>query len=187
MSSPELMRAQVDRWMNSRVNKAVSSVGDIKVLEKEILHLREQESRYNKAYGAGVFTIEQLQEYTTPVKEQIASLQVQISKAKQQETQAHVFAQPSEAEINTFADKATAALPGLSFETKREIVVNVVEKIVATQQKLEVNGYLPITSNHVWFQTNDRYRRLAERRQIISLPDSDKKTGRCCELSIRHD
>lgn len=158
MSSPDLMRAQVDRWINARNNKVTSSVGNAKELENETLKLRSQEERYAKAYGAGVFSIEQLKEYTTPIKEQINSLETQIAKAKQQENQVQVSLLPSNDEISSFAEKSMMALFSLSFEQKRAIVTNVVEKIVATQQKLEVIGYLPLTSNYVGFKTDDRYR-----------------------------
>jgi site-specific DNA recombinase len=65
MSSPDLLQTQLDRWTNAYRNKAVSSIGDPKAIEKEIAKLKDQEGRYNKGYGAGVFTIEQLKEYRT--------------------------------------------------------------------------------------------------------------------------
>jgi len=159
MSSPDLLRTQLDRWTNAPRNKVVSSIGDTKVIEKEIEKLKDQEGRYNKGYGAGLFTIEQLKEYTTPIKEQIVSLGSQIAKARQQENQINVAAMPNENEIKSFAEESAGVLSDLSFELKRAIVTNVIEKIVGTQQKLEVSGYLPVTSNYVEFKTGYRNRR----------------------------
>ncbi|MEK7625642.1 MAG: hypothetical protein AAB467_04845, partial [Patescibacteria group bacterium] len=156
--------AQFDRWTNARRNKVVSSVGDTKVLEKEITKLKDEGTRYNKAYGAGAFTIEQLKEYTTPVKEQINSLESQIAKAKQQENQINITAMPSNDEVRSFAEESAKALTDLSFGLKRAIMINVIEKVVATQQRLEVNGYIPLISNYVGHQTSYRHRRPPERR-----------------------
>ena len=159
MSSPDLLQTQLDRWTNTYKNKAVSSIGDTKTIEKEIAKLKDQEGRYNKGYGAGLFTIEQLKEYTTPIKEQIVSLGSQMAKVKQQENQVNATAIPSEDEIKSFAKESAGVLSDLSFELKRAIVINVIERIVGTQQKLEVNGYLPITSNYVEYKTSNRNRR----------------------------
>lgn len=164
MSSPALLMAQLDRWVKSQRNRAMSSVGNVKELEKEVLKLRGQEERYGKAYGAGVFSIDQLKEYTTPIKEQINTLETQVAKARQQESRASVRLLPSNDEMESFAEKSVATLSGLSFASKRAIVTNVVEKIIGTQEKLEVRGYLPITTNYVGFQTNDRHCRSPQRR-----------------------
>ncbi|OGN20144.1 MAG: hypothetical protein A3I32_01945 [Candidatus Yanofskybacteria bacterium RIFCSPLOWO2_02_FULL_45_10] len=161
MSSPDLLQTQIDRWTNARRNKITSSIGDTKVIEKEIVKVRDQEERYNKAYGAGLFTIGQLKEYTTPIKEQIASLELQIAKAKQQEDQINATAMPSKDEIISFAEESAKTVYDLSFELKRAIVTNVIDKIIATQQKLEVSGYIPITANYVELKTIHRYRRTA--------------------------
>ncbi len=169
MSSPDLLHTQLDRWINAYKNKAVSSIGDTKVIEKEVLKLKDQEGRYNKGYGAGLFTAEQLKEYTTPIKERIASLEAQIAKVKQQENQISTTAVPDTDEIKSFAEESVMMLADLSFELKRAIVTKVVEKIVGTREKLEVSGYLPISSNYVAFKTSNRYRRSAKCGQVDSF------------------
>lgn len=162
MSSPELLQAQLNRWNKARENKVVSAVGDVKEIEKEILKLKNQEVRYNKGYGAGLFTIEQLKEYTFPIKEQIGSLEYQISKARQQESQINASMMPDQNEIKSFAEESVKVLPELSFELKRAIITNVVDKVVGTQKKLEVSGYMPITSSYVKHKTSYRDCRIAE-------------------------
>jgi site-specific DNA recombinase len=166
MSSPELLQAQLNRWNKARENKVVSAVGDVKEIEKEIAKLKIQEDRYSKAYGAGLFTIEQLKEYTSPIKEQISSLEYQISKAKQQESKINATAMPNTDEIKSFTEESAEVLPELSFELKRAIITNVVDKIVGTQQKLEVSGYMPITSIYVKHKTSYRNCGLAKCREI---------------------
>ncbi len=166
MSSPELLQAQLNQWNKSRENKVVSAVCDIKTIKKEIIKIKDQEVRYNKAYGAGLFTIEQLKEYTSPIKEQIVSLEYQISKAKQQENKINATAMPDTDEIKLFTEESAQVLSELSFELKRAIITNVVDKVVGTQQKLEVSGYMPITSIYVKHKTSDRNCRITKRREI---------------------
>jgi len=178
MSSPDLLQKQLDRWTNAHRNKTVSSIGDTKTIEKEIVKLKDQEERYIKAYGNAVFTIEQLKEYTTPIREQIVSLESQMSKIKQQENQINETALPNKNDLRLFAEESVKALSDLSFELKRAIVTNIVEKVVATQQKLEVNGYIPITPNYVAFKPNYRYRWPAQRGKIYPLQSSNARTSK---------
>lgn len=174
MSSPELLEKQIHGWQNNQRSRVKSAVGDTKTMEAEISKLKIQEDRYNKAYGAGVFTMEQLQSYTVPAREQIASLEVQIAKAKQQANQISDASMPSADEIKSFADESAQVLPTLSFDLKRAIVTRAVRQIIGSQQKLDVSGQLdmemlalpPALSNHVEYETFHRNSRLAQCRQV---------------------
>jgi len=88
-----------------------------------------------------------LRAYAIPLREDIASLEAKIAKAKEQENQINEAAMPSREDIKSFTEESERALPDLSFELKRNIIINVIEKIIGTQQKLEVNGYMPMASN----------------------------------------
>ena len=187
MSSPELLQTQLDRWTHARQNKVMASIDDTKAVERETTKLKDQEERYNKAYGAGLITIEQLRQYTAPLKEQIVSLETQIAKVRQQENQVNATVMPSGDEIKSFAEESAHALSNLSFELKRAIVTSVVEKIIATQQKLEVNGYVPITTSpYVKFKTTDRYRGSSQCWKVNLIPTAYQKTSRHLKLSLCH-
>ena len=155
MSSPDLLSKQIERWMRSQRVKAKSSYGDVEAMEKEIEKLTAEEERYNKAYGAGVFTIEKLKEYTVPLREKISALKSQIERAEEESNQIKSSMLPNKTEMRRFAKEAVKKLESLSFESKREIVLSVIEKVVGTQQRLQVYGYIPIT-NHVEFKTISR-------------------------------
>lgn len=167
MSSPELLVKQINRWIHSKQTKAQSSVSDINTIKKDISKLKNQEDRYNKAYGAGLFTIEKLKEYLVPIKERMKTLESQIIKARQVKDHINTTL-PNEAEIERFAKKTVKVLNDLHFKEKRAIVMNVIEKIIGTKDKLQVDGYIPIT-NHVEFFTNDRYCWFAQRWQVNSF------------------
>ena len=156
MSSPELMTQQVKRRMNSIQAATPHPAGDIATIEHEVGKLKEQASRYNTAYGAGVFTLEQLRECVTPVNDKIKGLEAQIAKAGEQRQAMEADVPPSLDEIEQFASKAREGLSSLNFEQKRAIVMNTVDRVIGSQQGLRVIGYISIP-DHVELRTINRY------------------------------
>ena len=167
MSSPELLAEQVERWFKSRQTKAKSVLVDVEAVKKEISKLNEQLERYNKGYGAGAFTLEQLKNYTTPLQEKISQLKTQAANASS-ETNKLQLETPDEQELKTFAAKAKKTLQDLKFEPKRAIILNTVEKIIGTKNHLQVIGYIPLNQN-VREHSLHRNRWAAERRQIHAV------------------
>ncbi|MGA8290949.1 MAG: recombinase family protein, partial [Rhodoplanes sp.] len=162
MSSPELMRQQVERRMGSLESTASRPVDDITAIEREVDKLKEQASRYNAAYGAGVFTLEQLRECVMPLNDKIKGLEAQITETQQQRQAMEADVPPTADDIERFANQAGQKLHDLNFEQKRAIVVNTVEKVVGTQQQLQVFGYISIP-DHVEFNTINRHGQCATR------------------------
>lgn len=156
MSSPELMLLQAERWLVSKQLKKSDSTSDVKVLENELASLREQLGRYNMAYGAGLFTMEQLREYTQPVKARIATAELQISSSKPTTSMQEGPVLPQKGELESFADEARKTLHNLSFTRKRGILLSAVENIIGTPTELQIYGSLPI-GTHVELQTNHRH------------------------------
>jgi site-specific DNA recombinase len=156
MSSPELIREQVERRMKSAQATPISPVDDIAAIEREVDKLKEQASRYNTAYGAGVLTLEQLKECVTPLNEKIRGLEAQIAKAPEQRQAMKADVPPTADDIERFATQARQTLNGLNFEEKRAIVMNTVDRVIGTQQELQVFGYISIP-DHVEFNTINRH------------------------------
>lgn len=178
ISSPELMEKQIERWKKSRGNKLQSPAIDIDGMRREVAKLKKQEDRYARAYAEGLFTLEKLQEYTRPLKEQMTSLESQIAKA-QAVVKKHEDADlPATGEIETFAEKARDALDDLSFKLKRGIVINVIEKVEASQRELQVYGRIPV--NYVKFETSNRHCRASECGEVNTFQCFNAKirTGR---------
>ncbi|HRH55415.1 MAG TPA: recombinase family protein [Candidatus Paceibacterota bacterium] len=169
MSNPDLLLEQAERWMNARKAKSKNAIGDTTATQKEIEKLKKEEERYTKAYGSGVFTLEELKQYTTPVREKVANLEALVFKAREEAQRLGVDILPTIEEVHAFAKEAGATLADLSFEQKRAIVLNTVEKIVGSQESLLVTGFIPIKSSNGWFKTTDRHRRTPERREVHPL------------------
>ena len=133
----------------------------MKIIEKEINKVKKEEGRYNKAYGAGFFKLEQLKEYAHPLREKVSSLELQISKIRQQENEINSNAVPTDEEIIDFAKEAAEKLKDLNFQLKRAIIARVIDKVIGTQQYLKVTGQVPITPSHVVFNSIYRHCRFA--------------------------
>jgi site-specific DNA recombinase len=165
MTSPELLKSQIQRWRNSQHAKTDSSGVDTEFVRKEISKLKDQEERYNKAYGGGLFTVEQLKEYVVPVRNKVASYESQLLKSEQEKRDLQSTPLPDEREVEAFAKEASEVLPNLKFEAKKGIVMNVVEKVVGTSEKLQIYGFIPVTNVNVC--TDDRLRRDIPRHEFV--------------------
>lgn len=156
MSSPELMMKQVERWTSQQQLKNTSERDEPERIRKEILKLKDQERRYNMAYGSGVFDIETLKEYISPIRGKIRSLESEALEISQDMSIVKNEIVATKHDINAFAQKSIEALKDLSFAAKKGIISNVVEKVVGTQKELQVCGYIPIIiENYVEQFTDD--------------------------------
>lgn len=171
MSSPELMTAQVNRWFKERQTKSRGALIDVDAQKRQIEKLKKQEERYNKAYGAGMFDLEQLKSYTTPIRKTISQFENQIIKAKSKGNQKQLT-MPNKQEMEKFANKSKEVLQNLDFTTKRSIILNTIEKIVGTRQDLQISGFIPI-QQYAKFKTNGRNCRPTKCRQINIISSSD--------------
>ena len=162
MSSLELLSEQILYWSKNKITKNESSVCDVEYLKKEIAKLENQQARYNQAYGAEVFTLEELKNHTEPIKEKINNLKLQIVNNTLPKTETG-NTMPSQKDIESFASENIKALENLSFEEKRGIMMDVIDKIIGTKHELQINGHIPIISPYVKYQTIHRHRRTPKR------------------------
>jgi site-specific DNA recombinase len=160
MISPKLLTEQVERWYDNQKTKRRGEVLNIPALKEEIEKLKVQEERYGKAYSAGVYTIEQLKDYTADIREQMRKLEKQIGEAEQKASEQNVTRAPTKSEIKKFSEMIKSNIDNLSFEAKRDIMLATVEKIVGTSEHLFVSGYIPV-NNLYEYKTSYRNRRPA--------------------------
>jgi site-specific DNA recombinase len=148
MSSPELMLKEAERWTKSK-NKTTTdfSVINIEETKKEISKLKEQEDRFAKAYGAGLITLDKLGEYTESLKEKIALLDTQITKALDDRSKRNEAPLPEISDVKQFSEATSHVLTKLKFEEKQIVVRNTITKIVGTRSELSIYGFIPVTSN----------------------------------------
>ena len=140
MSSKELMLKQVERWAAGLSDRAQSTTVDTGAMQGEVAKLKKQEDRFAKAYAEGLFSIAKLQAYIAPLREKIASLEGQIAKVREVRPEEDTLARLEPHEIEAFATGAARALEDLNFESKRAIVISIIDKVVATQENWRSMG-----------------------------------------------
>ena len=157
MTSPDLLKAQVARFMNEQQITSQSSLNERAPIEKEIKRLKAEEMRYNKAYGAGVFSLETLTAYTAPLRQRLTALERELGKMQQAAAEAVSTEPPSEQAVDAFAAQAVATLSDLSFDKRREIVQRAITKVVGTPTHVHMYGIIPLDSYYDKQKTLHRY------------------------------
>lgn len=171
MTSPDLLKQQLQRWSEEQRNAIPLQTVDIEALEKELDKLKAQEARFTHAYGAGLFTVETLAQYVTPIRTQIATVENEISQSKES-PKTNEIKEFSDADILNFAEKCRRGLPNLSFEEKKAIIAKTVERIDGSREQLTITGYLPIAESNVELCTNCRDGQYTMQKMRYSLlPD----------------
>jgi len=166
MSSQGEIMEQAKRWRDLRKNNNTGVAEDVGVIKRELEKLNEQETRYDRAYGAGVFSIEKLKEYTVPIREQVKVLENKMQQILESEDSFADEDLPSDDEISDYVRDSVDILGELNFAVKRGIIMNVVKQVIGSQEELNVRGQLSIISSHVEYKTSHRNCRIAQCGQI---------------------
>jgi site-specific DNA recombinase len=157
MCSPEQLKKQIERWLESKTEGIQHTTVNLSGVKSEIAKLKEQLDKYAKAYSADVISLEQLREYTLPLKERISVLEKQVISANSEKSKKESLNLPKQDEIEAFAQKSVEGLQNLDFKTKQEIIRNIIEKVEANQKELIVSGYIPLEhQNYVEYKTSHR-------------------------------
>jgi len=140
MSSPDLIKQQIQRWQKKRQLKSDTSFDNVDQLQQEIEKIKKEESRYLKAYGAEIITLEQFQETMTELRGKREVLENQIGHFESQKLDDVVL--PTPEQIKIFSERAKKKLTSLRFEAQKAIMLKVVDTIIADQESLRVRGAL---------------------------------------------
>lgn len=152
MSSPELLSQQIKRWLENRksISKSDSTV-DIESTQNEIIKLQGQEDRYANAYSKNIISLEKFEEYVAPLRVKIREFENQIFQANLEKTPKNEILLPCKDEIETFAKEAARHLENLSFEVKKAIIGQTINKIIASRESLQVYGFISLNEIYVIF------------------------------------
>ncbi len=146
MTSPELLLQQAESWYSERQNHSCHTPINTEVFRAEIKKLQNQEARYTRAFGEGLITLEKLKEHLQPIRDKLALLQEQIKAEEKENQPSEKFIAPDSDQISAFTEKASVAIRNLSFESKKAIIKEVIEKVVSTQKELSVYGFIPVSN-----------------------------------------
>jgi site-specific DNA recombinase len=170
MTSPELIMAQAKRWLQKRKNNLGGIEAPVAEIKKEIEKLEKEEERYVRAYGSGIIEMDELKERKNDLKGKITALRAQIAafEGRQRDNEVKALNLPTEDKLAEFCQKAKEMLSYVSFEIKRQLILDVVEKATVNQQEMLVRGYLStdFNNNHYEFCSIGRNSGFAECGQV---------------------
>ncbi len=163
-TNADLIKEQARKWTDRQLKEVDSSQGDILSSEKLLKKLNEEENRYEKAYGAGILTLEQLKERIGEVRLKKQSIQNELTKANESESKPVI----DMVQIDNLPQRFSSMLQSLSFEEKQLFLRSVVERVtVGDGTKVSVKGCIPVESEaqNDGFWTESRHRRSSKRRK----------------------
>ena len=162
MTTPELMKAQLEKWLiASRTVKVSRSQIDIEITEREIEKLNSRMDKFMRVHDEDIISMEQLKAYIEPLKKKHDELKNRLSEAYSEKDKQQMISTPTEEEIQRFAETAQKGLESLSFGQKKGIIRKAITKISSSERELQVYGFLNFNELHVELQTNHRHRRPA--------------------------
>lgn len=157
MTTPELMHAQIEAWMNSDKNNNLDkSVIDIESTKINISKLEEREKRYTNAFSEKVITLERLKEHLEPLQDEIAALKKNLTQAYAEQKPELKMSLPSETEIQLFAKDAVEVINTLNFSSKKAMIAKSIDRVFSTQKDLQLYGSIDLYDIYVNFFTVSR-------------------------------
>jgi len=142
MISPDLIKEQAQHYLSQFHTKQEHN-SEIDALTKQLESIKEEEQRYVKAYGSQLLSYEQFEQLIKDLQSKKLNIERQLQHYKQDQQHAQ-FKPPTLDNLQGFCKKTLEVLQNLDFEHKRAIILEIIDKIVATQKELRVYGYLPI-------------------------------------------
>src|ERR1017187_4764569 len=100
----------------------------------------------NSCFSCSDFKICDSYSTTFPVRGKVVLYESQILKSEQEKQELQTTPLPDEKEVAAFAKEASEAIQGLDFKAKKGIVTCVIERVVGTRDKLQVYGFIPVTT-----------------------------------------
>jgi site-specific DNA recombinase len=170
MSSPKLLLDQIERWNEKKKEcQNPNSMIDIQSTQDEISKLKKQEFRLADLYSKEKISLEQFEEFTTPLRIKVSEYENQIAKANLEKTPKNEILFPSRDEIEVFAQKATQYLEKISFKAKQEVIRTVVNQTTASRTSLQAYGFFNLNEIYVKLFSSDRNRRFAKRGEVHTI------------------
>jgi site-specific DNA recombinase len=139
LKNPDFIKEQAEKYTEGKENSQQVSQGEADQSKKQISKLQVEESRYLRAYTAGLISIEKLKYETTAIKQRIVDLQDKINLAKEPEPVKKLDLSG----FDSFLDEEV--VESWDFDNKQTLLRNLLLNInVKSQTEALVKGYLPL-------------------------------------------
>lgn len=165
---------------------------DIESLKKELDEQKDLEERFVKAYGAKVISLEQLDAQLADIKLKKGQIMSKLTTSGNSTSPLQqTIVLP---DLKQFSDTMQAEIKDLDFKERQYAIRQLVDSVVTDGITATIEGSIPLTILEDYTHNNyeqefiNRYRRVAERRQINPIQRTLEKTsGPRRKLSICHD
>jgi site-specific DNA recombinase len=158
LSDPQFITKQAEKYLDSRTGSSPSQ-SEQEQITKQISKLGAEESRYLKAYGAGLMTMDKLREETKKIKKLIAGLQEKLEAKKEVEPVIDFDL----SHFGAFLDEEVVKLWG--FEKKQTLLRDLLLKVtIENQTRAMVKGEIPVDkqARKMGLNAESRYRWIAK-------------------------
>jgi hypothetical protein len=143
--------------------------------------VKEEETRYAKAYGAQTFEFDQFKELVSETKKKKSLYQTQLEELDKKNTLAE-----TDCDIDEICQEATRGLQSADQNNKIQLVRELVEKVTIKKSgEVEVIGHISQPTQNMGYHHGNRHRRPPKRRQINTIQRPPQKAGGArCELPL---
>lgn len=157
MQSPEMMKAQIERYKTRSKNINTKGVTvDVDSVKKQIIKLKTQMERYNTLFTEDIITLDQMKEHHALLTSQIKQLDDSLTKNNLEQRLPTEILFPSYEEIKMFAKEAKKYRDSLSFVEKKGIIASTLDKTYSNQKSIDVYGSLNL--HEIYVKYFSRYR-----------------------------
>lgn len=141
LTNPKLVREQAEKYLKSQSDSRTISEYEAGQTNKKISKLKDEESRYLKAYGADLMTFGQLKEETTVVRRKIDELQSRMKSIEEKPQVSSIDL----SNVDVLVEKVKQVIKSYEPEKKQLLLRSLLNKvIVESQTKAVVKGYIPL-------------------------------------------
>lgn len=170
LTSKSLITSQLNRWLEKRKQNVAHESDSKSGLEHQLHEILAQEKKYVSAFGQDLIDEFQLKSIMTDLRQKRSAIEKQLGMLAQKDNQSDVII-PTEELIENFTVEIRNILANADFSLKRNIIEKSVDRIVATQEKAIVSGYVPIEKEYVnvKFKPISRDSWFAKRWQVNSF------------------
>lgn len=138
LSDPEFISKQAEKYLDGR-NNSSSTQSELEQLQKQISKLQAEESRYLKAYGEGLMSMEKLREEKNKIKKAVVALQEKLEAKKEAEPEVDFDL----SEFDAFIEEEMVESWG--FERKQTLLRDLLLKVtIENQTRAMVKGEIPV-------------------------------------------
>lgn len=141
LAKPSTLKVYAKKWLEDQAQRNTGAETEAERIKTKVQCIEEEEERYNKAYGAGAITLEQLQSLKKGTGDLKKRYNAQI---KQIEVAKKPYGKITTAQVNALCKEAQSVLQSLNIADKKKLLRDLVDKIIVAGRTLvEVWIHLP--------------------------------------------